>query len=145
MAKREDGEREYQDFCRAHDAIVRTVERLRRGGLTDEWTILQALMAHATELTATRHGPKAGRVFLRKLLYPPHWETCADCRLVTVPNAHLTFWMAERDRDEGTRKVVVGKVVIPTAELVRMARQLCALEDDPGEQPARIKQVVTLQ
>jgi hypothetical protein len=35
-------------------------------------------------------------------------------------------------------------VVIPTAELVRVARQLCALEapTDPSEQP---KQVVTLQ
>src|SRR5258708_39083954 len=42
-------------------------------------------MAHATELTATRWGPKAGRAWLRKLLYPLNYlEICADCGLATV-------------------------------------------------------------
>lgn len=62
------------------------------------------------------------------------------------PNARLTFWMAERDHEQGVRKVVAARVVIPTAELVRVARQLCTLEDDPGEQhPRIIKNLVTLQ
>jgi hypothetical protein len=79
MAKSQDIARQYRDFCRAHDAIVRAVDRLKREGLEDEWTILQALIAHATELAGTRHGPKGGRAFLRKLLYPAHLEVCADC------------------------------------------------------------------
>jgi hypothetical protein len=55
------------------------------------------------------------------------------------PNARLTFWMAERHHDEGVRKVVVGRVIIPTAELVRVARQLCTLETptDSSERPVR--------
>jgi hypothetical protein len=59
------------------------------------------------------------------------------------PNARLTFWMTER-YDDKVQKSVVVKVIIPTAELVRIARQLL-LEDAPDEQPARIKQVATLQ
>jgi hypothetical protein len=60
------------------------------------------------------------------------------------PNARLTFWMAERDHNDGVRKVVAAKVIIPTAELVRIARQLLAPEvaADSAEHP---KQVVTLQ
>jgi hypothetical protein len=88
MAKSQDNERQYRDFCRAHDAIVRAVDRLKREGLEDEWTILQALIAHATELAGTRHGPKGGRAFLRKLLYPAHLEVCADCGVVTVERGY---------------------------------------------------------
>jgi hypothetical protein len=62
------------------------------------------------------------------------------------PNARLTFWMVQRDssHDGGVTKAVMGRVIIPTAELVRIARQLLAPEisADPNEQP---KQVVTLQ
>jgi hypothetical protein len=60
------------------------------------------------------------------------------------PNARLTFWMAERDHEQGVRKAVAARVIIPTAELVRIARQLLAPEvtADPGEQS---KQVATLQ
>jgi hypothetical protein len=56
------------------------------------------------------------------------------------PNARLTFWMAESDEIEraGVRKVVVAKVVIPTAELMRIARQLVMPEGEaaPGEPTA---------
>jgi hypothetical protein len=61
------------------------------------------------------------------------------------PNAHLTFWMAERDHDDGVRKVVVGRVIIPTAELVRVARQLCTLETPTDSSERPVRNVVTLQ
>jgi hypothetical protein len=60
-------------------------------------------------------------------------------------NARLTFGAVERDHLEGSRKVVTAKVIVPTAELVRIARQVAA---DPGERSGEHstpKQLVTLQ
>src|SRR5205823_14019356 len=56
------------------------------------------------------------------------------------PNSRVTFWLVERDRFEsqGVRKAVAARVIIPTAELVRIARQLCTLDEakaDPGSKP----------
>jgi hypothetical protein len=55
--------------------------------------------------------------------------------------------MVQRDCNQpgGATKAVMGRVIIPTAELVRVVRQLCMLDEtptDPSEQP---KEAVTLQ
>jgi hypothetical protein len=39
------------------------------------------------------------------------------------PNSHLVFYMLQK-LDERTRRMVVARLIVPTAELARMARQL---------------------
>jgi hypothetical protein len=39
------------------------------------------------------------------------------------PNSHLVFYMSQRNYD-GPARVVVARLIVPTAELARMARQL---------------------
>jgi hypothetical protein len=142
MEKREDRERrereyedfctEHQNFCKAHDAIVRTVDRLRRGGLTEEWTIVRALMAHATELTATTHGPKAGRAWLRKFLYPPSsLEICADCGLVTVERGYAVKDGIWKRAWTGRRRLKCEFLCVPCLEN-RIGRRLRSRDFQPS-------------
>jgi hypothetical protein len=63
------------------------------------------------------------------------------------PNARLTFWMVQRDSNQpgGATKAVMGRVIIPTAELVRVVPQLCTLDETPTDASEQPKEVVTLQ
>jgi hypothetical protein len=45
------------------------------------------------------------------------------------PNSHLVFYMAQKIGDEGARRIIVARVIIPTAALARMARQLAYPND----------------
>jgi hypothetical protein len=81
-----------------------------------------------------QHGPNSQDHVLDGAAYPRRERALRIRR--------ITFWMAQRipGESEPSNKIAVATIV----ELVRIARQLCTLEDNPGEQPAP-KQVVTLQ
>jgi hypothetical protein len=124
MAKRDDEEREQREkFLRAHDAIVRTVDCLKSDGLDgldSEWAILEALIAHATELAETRHGPKRGRAFLRTLLrsLSSYLEVCAECGLATAERGYFVkpsifAWQRIGGLYQPDRRVIVLTLVQP--------------------------------